>query len=120
MWVGLVLIGVALLCTLLVGLSVANLHTSAPVGGPLAVMYTLALMAVLWIVLGFMLITCHAGQSGVPGGFVVVVYVMGGVAEVASLTALTDRSTDPVAALGLRAGIVAIPLVLVLFAGFTI
>jgi hypothetical protein len=120
MWVGAVLIGVALLCTLLVALSVVNLHSHQPVGGRLAVIHTLALMAVLWVVLGAMLIFCHGGRGGVPPGFILMVYVMGAVAEVASLVVLADREADRIAVVGLRTGIVAIPLVLVFFAGLSL
>jgi len=120
MWVGAVLIGVALLGTLLVALSVVNLHSERPAGGRLAVIYTLALLAVLWVVLGAMLLFCHGGRQGVPPGFVLMVYVMGAVAEVASLVVLADRNADRIAVIGLRTGIVAIPLMLVFFAGLSL
>ena len=120
MWVGAVLIGVALLCTLLVASSVANLHSERPVGGRLAVIYTLALMAMLWVVLGAALVFCHGGRQGVPPAFVLMVYVMGAVAEVASLVVLADRNADRIAVIGLRTGIVAIPLMLVFFAGLSL
>jgi len=120
MWVGGILMGVAVVCTLLVALSVANLHSTRPLGGRLAVIHTLALMAVLWMILGAMLISCHGGRQGVPPGFVLTVYVMGAVAEVASLLVLADRQADRIAVVGLRTGIVAIPLMLVFFAGLSL
>ncbi len=117
MWAGEVLMGVALLCTLLVGVSVGGMQPERTAGGGLAMVYLLSLMAVLWVVLGAVLLVYHGGRAGVPAGFVLAVYVLGFVAEVASLLALAERTTDRAAALGLRAGMILIPLVLVLFAG---
>lgn len=117
MWVELGLLGAAVFLTLSLGMSVCILRKRAAGGCAAQTSWSLLLTGALWAVLGVLLFPVR-GAGAVPGAFVFAVYLVGGVGEVASLMVLRDGSTDSIAALGLRAGIVAIPLVLVLFAGF--
>lgn len=119
MWVDVGLVGVAILLTLALGFSACSLRKRAASGCKLRATCPLWVTAALWAVLGTLLFA-HRGATGVPLFFVFTVYLVGGVGEVASVLVLRDRSTDAIAALGLRAGIIAIPLMLLLFAGFNI
>jgi hypothetical protein len=78
---------------------------------------TLGITLGLWSILG-QLLYFHRGVTSIPAGFVFLVYFVGGAGVILSVMALRDRTTDTIVALGLRAGIIAIPLMLVLFAGF--
>jgi len=111
------LVGAAIFLTLLLGFSAGSLRKRATTGCALRGPCPLVVTGALWMVLGVLLFLAP-GTGAVPAAFVFIVYVIGGIGEVASLMALRERSTDMIAAFGLHAGIVAIPLVLVLYAGF--
>ena len=117
MWVDVGLAGAAVLLTLALGFSVCSLRKRVTSGCPSYASCPLVVTAALWTVLGVLLFL-NRSAVGVPAAFVFLVYFVGGVGEVASVMVLRERSTDAIVAFGLRAGIVAIPLVLVLFAGF--
>jgi len=119
MWFDVGLVGVAVFLTFALGFSACSLRKRAALGCKQRETCPLWVTAAMWAVLCALLFA-HRGATEVPVFFVFVVYLMGGVGEVASLMVLRDRSTDAIAALGLRAGIIAIPLVLLLFAGFNI
>ena len=119
MWVDAGLIGAAFVLTIALGVSVCTLRRRVTSGCYACPKIALIVTALLWGVLG-VLLCLHRGAASIPAVFVAVVYLMGAVGEVASVIALRQHSTDTLAALGLRAGILAIPLVLMLFAAASI
>ena len=119
MWVDLGLMGASFALTIALGLSVCSLRKRAASGCYACPKPSLWVTAILWTVLGALLFLNRA-VNGIPAIFVFIVYLIGGVGEVASVIVLRERKTDAIAAFGLRAGIIAIPLVLIIFVGFSI
>ena len=119
MWVDAGLLGAAVVLTTVLWFSAGSLRKRATTGCSRRGLCPLVVAGALWAVLGALLFLAR-GAGAVPAMFVFLVYLVGGIGVIASLFVLRQRSTDPIAAFGLRAGILAIPLVLILFAGFNI
>jgi hypothetical protein len=115
----------AVLATLLAaffGMTILNLQSSDAAGNALAEVWAFYELVVLWILLGALLAVrgFQGAFPGLSGALVLVLYLLAGAAQVASLRLVSQREVQGVMLVCLQLALMASPVLLLVRAGWTL